>query len=266
IWRCHIDLSDPNPELWDFLKRFVLKYDLMIVSSESYKKKDLPVEQKIIHPAIDPLSIKNYPLEQKEIDKLLSDVNVPTDKPIITQVSRMDSWKDPEGVLDVFRKVKEKVDCRLMYCYNLASDDPEGMEIYKRIHEKASDLVKSNDVLFVMGNNDYLVNAVQSFSDVIIQKSTKEGFCLCVTEAMWKGKPVVASNIGGIPIQIEDGKNGFTLDPKDYDGFADRIIELLNNPSLREKLGTAAKETVRKKFLMTRLLSDYLDTIKYTLQ
>ncbi|MCF7875225.1 MAG: glycosyltransferase, partial [Candidatus Omnitrophica bacterium] len=163
--------------------------------------------------------------------------------------------------LEVFRKVKEKVDCRLLYCYNLATDDPEGMKIYEKVYNKVKKDVENGDVLFVVGNNDLLVNAIQRFSDVIVQKSTREGFALTVTEALWKGKPVVASNIGGIPSQITDGKNGFLVEPTDYDSCADRVIKILKNPKLANKLGTNAKESVRKNFLTTRLISDYLDLL-----
>lgn len=261
IWRCHIDLSDPNPDLWNFLKKFIIRYDVMIISSDKYRKKDLPVEQRIIHPAIDPLSPKNMDLTESEIHKYIKEENIPTDKPIITQVSRMDHWKDPEGVLEVFKLVKEKVDCRLLYCYNVATDDPEGIKIYDRVQDKVKKLKEKGDVLFVLGNNDLLVNAVQRISSVIIQKSVKEGFALTVTEALWKGKPVVAGNVGGIPQQIKDGETGFLVDPYDYKACADRIIEILKTPKLAEKIGARAREHVRKNFLTTRLVSDYLDLI-----
>lgn len=259
IWRCHIDLSDPQNDLWNFLKNFMLKYDVIISSSEKYKKANLPVEQRIICPAIDPISLKNKKLSEKDIFKFIKKARIPTDKPIITQVSRMDPWKDPEGLLEVFNLVKEKIDCRLVYCYNTAPDDPEGMTIYSRVHRKAKKLIEKGDVIFVVGNNDVLVNAVQRFSTVIVQKSIREGFCLAVTEALWKKKPVVASNVGGIPAQIKDGENGFLLEHTDTKGFADKIIRILQNPKLSTELGEKGKEFVRKKFLITRLLSDYLD-------
>ena len=258
IWRCHIDLTNPHEELWDFLKGFILKYDQVVFSSEKYFKKDLPVDQRLISPAINPLSQKNRDISDKTILEHITKAGIPTDKPIITQVSRLDPWKDPEGVIDVFKLVKEKVDCRLVFCYNVASDDPEGLRMYNKVYKKANRLVKNGEILFVVGNNETLVNAIQRFSNIIIQKSTKEGFCLCVTEALWKGTPVVASNVGGIPTQIEDGKNGFLLEPKDNEGFADRIIHLLKNPEEGKNLGRQGKETVREKFLITRLLSDYL--------
>lgn len=259
IWRCHIDLTEPNKELWNFLKPFLLRYDVVIFSSEKYKKDDLPVEQRIIHPAIDPLALKNKDMTEKEIARYIKKAKIPTDKPIITQVSRMDPWKDPEGVMDVYEKVRSKVDCRLVYCYNLASDDPEGMHMYEKVYRKAKKFVDKGDVIFVLGNNDYLVNAIQRFSDVVIQKSTKEGFCLAVTEALWKAKPVVATNVGGIPIQVKDGETGFLVDPFDIQGCADRVIEVLKNKTLARHLGKNAKEFVRENFLTTRLMMDYLD-------
>ncbi|MBN3039165.1 MAG: glycosyltransferase [Candidatus Omnitrophica bacterium] len=266
IWRCHIDLSNPNPELWNFLKKFIIRYDLMVVSSEKYIKKDLPVEQRVIHPAIDPLSLKNRELTEAEISRFIKQAKIPQDKPLITQISRMDPWKDPEGVLEVYKMVKEKVDCRLLYCYNLATDDPEGMEIYERMHKKARNLVERGDVLFVVGNHDLLVNAIQRFSDVIIQKSVKEGFALTVTEALWKGKPVVAGNVGGIPYQIKDGRNGFLVDPHDYKTCAERVVRLLQEPKLAKDMGKRAKEYVRENFLTTRLLKNYLDLFSEVLR
>lgn len=258
IWRCHIDLTNPHKELWDFLKGYLLKYDQIVVSSEKYFKDDLPVDQRLMLPAINPLSQKNKDINEKTMIEYITKAGIPTDKPIITQVSRLDPWKDPEGVIDVFKLVKEKVNCRLVFCYNVASDDPEGMRMYNKVQRKANKFLKRGDIIFVVGNNETLVNSIQRFSSVIIQKSIKEGFCLCVTEALWKGTPVVASNVGGIPSQIKDGENGFLLAPKDTEGFADRIIYLLKNPDDGKAIGQKAKETVRQKFLITRLLSDYL--------
>ena len=258
IWRCHIDLTEPHPELWDYLKSFLIKYDQVVISNEDYLKEDLPVDQRIIFPAINPLSQKNRDINGRTVLDYVEKAGIPTDKPVITQVSRLDPWKDPLGVIDIFKLVKEKVNCRLLFCYNVASDDPEGMQMYNKVKRKAGSLLDKRDILFVVGNNENLVNAIQRFSSVIIQKSTREGFCLSVTEALWKGTPVVASNVGGLPLQIEDGKNGFLLEPNDTEGFADRIIHLLNNPKERDNLGQQARETVRQKFLIPRLLSDYL--------
>ena len=261
VWRCHIDLTEPHKELWDFLKGFLLKYDQIVVSSQKYVKEDVPIDQRIMCPAINPLALKNKDLDDKTILKYMKKAGIPTDKPIITQVSRLDPWKDPEGVLDVFERVKEKVDCRLVFCYNLASDDPEGVQMYTKVQRKAKKLEKNGDVVFVVGNNDILVNSIQKYAKVVIQKSIREGFCLAVTEAMWKGTPVVASNVGGIPSQIEDGVNGFLLEPSDTEGFAERIVQILKQPKDGKALGEKAKETVREKFLITRLLSDHLDML-----
>ncbi len=266
IWRCHIDLTDPERELWDWLKGFVLKYDQVALSSEKYFKDDLPVDQRLMFPAINPLNMKNRDIGEKTVIEQVRKAGVPTDKPVIAQVSRLDPWKDPEGVIDVFLLVKEKVDCRLVFCYNVATDDPESLKMYNKVLRKANRYLKAGDILFVIGNKEVLVNAIQRFSDCVIQKSTREGFCLAVTEAMWKGTPVVASNVGGIPIQIEDGKNGFLLEPKDTAGFAERIVHLLKNADERKNLGKNARETVRKKFLITRLLSDYLDMLNAIMQ
>jgi trehalose synthase len=224
-------------------------------------KPDLPVDQRLMYPAINPLSAKNTAISDKTIADQLGKADVPMDKPLITQVSRLDPWKDPEGVIDVFKIVKQQVDCRLVLCYNVASDDPEGLQMYKKVVRKGNKLLENGDILLVVGNSEKLVNAIQRFSKVVIQKSTKEGFCLAVTEALWKGTPVVASNVGGIPSQIEDGKSGYLLDPYDTEGFADRVVHLLKNPEEAEEVGRQAKERVRDKFLITRLLSDYLDML-----
>lgn len=261
IWRCHIDTANPNKELWNYLKHFIIMYDVIIFSSEKYIKKDLPVQQKVIAPAIDPLSLKNRELSEKDILKYIKKAQIPTDKPLITQVSRMDPWKDPEGVLEVFNLVREKIDCRLLYCYNLAHDDPQGIEILNRVYNKVRKMGINGDVIFVVGNNDILVNAIQRFSTIIIQKSIREGFGLTVTEALWKAKPVIAGNVGGITTQIKDGHTGFLVDPHDYKGCAERIIKLLKNPKLAREMGQKAKEHVRQNFLITRLMSDHLDLL-----
>jgi trehalose synthase len=262
IWRCHVDLSHPQPELWDYFKSFLLKYDMVIVSHDNYKKEDLPLDHRIIRPAIDPFSVKNLDINSGTVEKTLKRFNIPTDKPLITQISRFDKWKDPLGVLEVFERVKEKVDCRLILCGNMASDDPEGLEIYEEVKEKAKQAIRTLDVILITVENNLLVNVLQRVSDVIIQKSLKEGFGLTVTEALWKAKPVVASKIGGIPLQINNGVNGFLLEPTDIDGFAERIVELLQDRKLADEMGRQGKEIVRKNFLITRLLSDYLDLLR----
>jgi len=261
VWRCHIDLTDPDKNLWEFLKGFILKYDMVIFSSEKYKKDDLPVEQRVIVPSIDPLSLKNKELSEKDILKYVKKAGIPNDKLVIAQVSRMDRWKDPEGLLEIFKRVKEKVDCRLVYCYNMALDDPEGIGVYSKVYRKAKKLRERGDVVFVAGKDQILVNAIQRVSTVVVQNSIREGFCLAVTEALWKRKPIVATNVGGIPIQIRDGEEGFLVEPHKKEQFAERIIEILKNPSLAKEMGDKGKERVRENFLITRLLSDYLDLL-----
>jgi trehalose synthase len=222
----------------------------------------LPVPQRVIFPATDPLSAKNKDLSPADIKKYLKKFEIPTDKPFITQISRFDKYKDPEGVLRVFNMVREKVDCRLILCGSMATDDPEGMQVLERIEAKTRHQVKNGDVILKTVENDILVNVLQRNSSVIIQKSRKEGFGLTVTEALWKKRPVVASKVGGIPLQIKDGESGFLLAPEDEKGFAERIVQLLMDRPLAEKMGQAGFETVKKNFLITRLLSDYLDVLK----
>jgi trehalose synthase len=261
IWRCHVDLSAANSSIWDYLKKFILRYDVMVVSSKKYLREDLPVEQRIIHPAIDPLSPKNMDISDGIVSKYLRKFGIPTDKPLITQISRFDRWKDPEGVLQVFKLVKKKLDCRLVLCGSMAADDPEGWEIHERVERKAREFIEDKEVILITSENSILVNALQRASDVIIQKSTREGFGLTVSEALWKGTPVVTSNIGGIPLQVSDGENGFLVEARDNKGFANRIIELLDKPDLAREMGRKGKEMVRKNFLITRVVSDHLDLL-----
>jgi trehalose synthase len=259
IWRCHIDITKPNPQAWAFMEPFVRRYDRMIVSSEIYKVPQLPLQQDIISPSIDPLSPKNMELSEEVIQEVLMQHQIPMDKPFFTQVSRFDPWKDPEGVLKVYERVRQQVDCRLAFVYNMASDDPEGVKIYTQMLETAKEHLDRGDVFFVRGDDPVLVNVMQRVSDVVIQKSTREGFGLVITEAMWKGTPVVASNVGGIPTQMVDGKTGFLVEPLDYDGFAEKIALLMRDEALRKQLGDQAKEHVRNNFLITCHLLNYLN-------
>jgi trehalose synthase len=261
IWRCHVDLSNPNQEVWNYLKNFILRYDLVILSNKNYTKDDLPVEQKIIHPTIDPLSAKNKELDEETISKYIEKFDIPTDKPLITQVSRFDKWKNPEGAIDIFRRVWAKIDCRLVLCGSMAADDPEGYKIYEDVKQKAEDLVENGNVILITSENNILVNALQRRSDVILQTSIREGFGLSVAEALWKETPVVASNVGGIPLQVIDGETGFLVDPHDTGSFAEKVIRLLQEADLAEKMGKKGKEHIRRNFLITRLLSDYLSVL-----
>ncbi|MGA1793062.1 MAG: glycosyltransferase [Thermoplasmatota archaeon] len=259
IWRLHIDITDPNKELWDFVKGYINEYDRVIISNEAYRKEELVPEQVIIYPAIDPLTEKNRELSSETIREEMKKRGIKLDKPIISQISRFDIWKDPEGVIEVFRKVKEKVDCRLVMCGSMASDDPEGWETFQRVEEKARDLKDSGDIIFIVNAEEVFVNALQTVSEVVIQKSLREGFGLTVSEALWKGTPVVTSRVGGIPLQVIDGMNGYLCDPGDNEAFAEKVVNLLKDRELRERMGRKGKEHVREHFLITRLMSDYLD-------
>lgn len=259
IWRLHIDITEPNRSLWEFIKKYIEKYDKMIISNESYRKDDLPVDDVIIYPAIDPLTEKNMEMDRGMIEDEMAKHKIPLDKPIISQISRFDTWKDPEGVVEVFKKVREKQDCRLVLCGSMASDDPEGWEIFKRVEDKARSLIDSGDIILVVNAEEVFVNALQRISDVVIQKSLREGFGLTVSEALWKGTPIVTSRVGGIPLQVIDGENGFLCNPEDENEFAEKIITLLEDKELRERMGIKGKEHVRDNFLITRLIMDYLN-------
>ncbi|OPZ74509.1 MAG: Trehalose synthase [Verrucomicrobia bacterium ADurb.Bin474] len=258
IWRCHVDLSRPNPQLWDYLKGFILRYDRVIVSDCRYMKEDLPMDYSVIHPVIDPLSSKNKEISKDLIMRTLKKYAVPTDKPILTQISRFDKWKDPANVIEMFKLVKARIDCRLVLCGSMAADDPEGIQIYQKILQRANNHVAKRDVILLTVEDNILVNALQRISSVVIQKSIREGFGLTVTEALWKEKPVVASNVGGIPLQMADGETGYLIDPTDIKTGAARVISILENPAEAKRLGTNGREMVLKKFLITRHLYDDL--------
>ncbi len=258
IWRCHIDISSPDPVLWDYLKGFVLRYDLMVVSHPSYVREDLPVEQRVINPAIDPLNEKNDHLSDETVHKYMQKFGVPLDKPLITQVSRFDKWKDPLGVLDVFERVREEVDCRLVLCGNAATDDPEGAGVFEEVSQRAARFVESGDVILLTQASDIAVNALQRVSSVVMQKSTREGFGLTVSEALWKGTPVVASAVGGIPLQVIDGKCGYLVQPGEVDECARKVTAILKDREMAEEMGRYGKEHVRENFLVTRLLGHWL--------
>lgn len=251
IWRCHIDLSTANREAWNYLIPFVEKYDAVIFSSRSYAQQ-LATPQVFFKPAIDPFSIVNRDLSDDEIDERLYHYNIPTDRPLVVQISRFDRWKDPEGVIKAFRLASQEVKATLVLLGNVATDDPEGEEVYRSL------LDSRNDRTIILSVQDgALVNALQRRATVVLQKSLREGFGLTVAEAMWKGTPVIGGNVGGIRYQIEDGINGYLVDS--IEETASYIVKLIQDRELRNQLGERAKETVRQKFLLTRYLEEYLD-------
>jgi trehalose synthase len=258
IFECHVDLSSPNPEVWNYLKQYICKYDHFIVSLDKYKQ-DLSIPQSVIYPAIDPVSPKNEYISEKIINKYMQKYDIDRNRPIISQISRFDKWKDPLGVLSVFEKVRETTDCQLVLLGSLATDDPEGQKIYEQVQAKTKKSKYVNDVKLLLIDNEFLVNCLQRASTVVIQKSIREGFGLTVSEALYKGTPVVASKVGGIPLQIIDGENGFLHEPRDYDGFANSILKILKDRALRDKLGSEGKAYVTKNFLLPRLLDDWLN-------
>ena len=254
IWRCHIDLSQPNPQVWDFLRPYVEQYDACVFSAPAFAQK-LPIPQVLISPSIDPLSDKNRDLDQEEIRIILDRLHIPADKPLVTQVSRFDRLKDPVGVIEAFVKVKPYVEARLLLVGGSAEDDPEGAQVLNEVRERAND---DPDIL-IMGlppTNHLEINAIQRASTVILQKSLREGFGLTVTEALWKSKPVIASAVGGIPLQITHKHSGILT--HSIDGTAYWLKQLLNEPGYAKKLGENGREHVRQNFLLTRHLRDYL--------
>ncbi len=257
IWRSHIDTSHPNPAFWEFITPFLQPYDAGIFSMEQYVGEGLHFPQlAIIRPSIDPLSPKNTPLPLVEAQRVVADLGIDLDRPLISQISRYDPWKDPMGVIDAYRLVKEEMpETQLALMASMASDDPEGWEYLKRTQEHAGDDPDIH-VTYFERSNDLEVNALQTLSHVVIQKSIREGFGLVVTEAMWKGQAVVGGNVGGIPRQIIDGENGFLV--SNVEECADRVLYLLQNPKRAKEMGAKAREHVRARFLSPRHLEDYL--------
>ena len=258
IFRCHIDISNPNKEVWDYLKGFIQKYDHFVVSLPEFQKKDLTIPQSVIHPAIDPVTAKNKSISDTKISKYLSKFGIDRKKPIISQVSRFDPWKDPIGVVRIFERVRKKMDCQLVLLGQFATDDPEGHKILLSLQKKMDKSPFKHDIKLLVVDNAFLVNCLQRASAVVIQKSLKEGFGLTVTEALYKGTPVVASKVGGIPLQVIDGENGFLHSPHDLNGFTGSVIKLLKDEKLRVEMGKVGKEHVKKNFLITRLMLDWL--------
>lgn len=256
IWRCHVDLSNPNEEVWNYLKSFSLSYDQNVFQMAEFAAKGFSEDYEIIRPSIDPLTTKNVELDESTINKYLDNFGIDPSRPIITQVSRFDKWKDPSGVIDVYEQIKEEMDCQLVLIGSMATDDPEGQEVYDRIRRKANG---KDDITVIADAHDIVVNTVQRASDVVLQKSLKEGFALTVSEALWKETPVVGSEIGGIPTQVVDGETGYLVDPHDYDEVAKKVMDILSDEDLKDEMGKKGRERVRKKFLITRHIEDWLD-------
>lgn len=254
IWRCHIDLSQPNPKVWRFLKVFVNRYDAAIFSSPAFSRQ-LPIPQYLFYPSIDPLSEKNRDLEPEVISQVVERFHLDPERPILTQISRFDRLKDPLGVVRAFQIVKRYFDCQLVLAGGGAADDPEGGKVLEEVRQAAG-----NDpdihILDLPPWSALEINALQRASTIVIQKSLREGFGLTVTEALWKKKPVVASAVGGIPRQVLHKQTG--LLSHSIEGTAYQIRFLLSNPNIAEKLGENGHEHVREHFLITTNLRRYL--------
>ncbi|MBN2453209.1 MAG: glycosyltransferase [Candidatus Omnitrophica bacterium] len=253
IWRCHVDISNPDSKIWNFLMEFIIKYDAAVFSAPSFAHR-LAIRQFLISPSIDPLSDKNKELPPETIKAVVEKYGIVRDKPIVTQISRFDRLKDPIGVIQMFRQVKKRIDCQLILAGGGASDDPEGVKVLEEVKAEAA---KDSDIhVLLMPQNDIEVNALQRVSDVIIQKSLKEGFGLTVAEALWKAKPVIASSVGGIPLQVKHKYSGLLC--HSIDGAAFELKQLLNSPGYAKRLGENGKEHIRNNFLLTRHIKDYL--------
>ncbi len=253
VWRCHIDLTQPNKEVWNYLLRFIRRYDAVILSSRDYRQ-DLDIPQVFFMPSIDPFTITNRELTGAEIDERLEHYNIPTDLPLVVQISRFDRWKDPIGVINAFKIARKKVDCTLVLLGNVATDDPEGPAVYRSLLKN-----REERIIIISRQDSALVNALQRRAAVVLQKSVREGFGLTVAEAMWKGTPVIGGNVGGIRYQIRDGVNGFLV--SSVEEAAGRIVQVVKDPDLRDRLGREARESVRRNFLLTRSIEQDLDLI-----
>ena len=267
IWICHIDLTTPNSSVLDALMPLTQYYDQLIFSQRAYVPESLGGKVPVIiaPPAIDPLTVKNTPMDLPKAHEVVRAMGIDTERPLITQVSRFDLWKDPWGVIDAYRIAKESVPGLQLALLGLsqATDDPEGAEVFKTVSDHAGgdpDIHMYFDPSEMPVSVDEVVNAVQMASEVLIQKSTREGFGLTVTEGMWKSKPVIGGDAGGIRVQINDGVTGFLVSSPEQ--CAQRLVELLKDQSLRDRIGKAARESVRQRFLLPRLALDYLRTAR----
>jgi trehalose synthase len=262
VWRCHIDLSTPNEETLGRMLPLLAEYDATVWHLQQYVPAALDGGLRwIVPPAIDPLSPKNMALSPEDAAYVCEQFGIDPERPLICQVSRFDPWKDPIGVIDAYRAVREeRPDAQLALVGSMATDDPEGWEFFHRTfrHADGDPDIKILNNLNNVGAIE--VNAFQSQADVVMQKSLREGFGLTVTEALWKGRATIGGNVGGIPLQISDGETGFLVSTPEQ--AAERAIEVLSDPGLAKRLGRAGKERARERFLTPRLLRDWLELMR----
>lgn len=254
IWRCHIDSSRPDPKVWGFLERYIKHYDVAIFSAPAFSSR-LPIRQILISPSIDPLSDKNRDLPDQVVTSVFEKFKIDRERPVITQISRFDYLKDPLGVVEAYKLAKQYVDVQLVLAGGGATDDPEGPMIMEQVQKEAE---KDKDIycLFLPPSSDLEINALQRGSTIVLQKSLREGFGLTVSEALWKGKPVIAGAVGGIPLQIVHKHSGILT--HSIEGTAHWIKKLVNEQEFAEKLGVNGREHIRNNFLITRHIKDYL--------
>jgi trehalose synthase len=254
VWRCHIDLSNPDAKVWEFLRPFVEQYAAAIFSSQSFARQ-LPIPQYLFYPCIDPLSEKNKELPESQVQQICDELGIDRSRPIVTQVSRFDRLKDPVGVVHAYKLAKKYVDCQLVLAGGGASDDPEGAAVLQEVKEAAGD---DPDIL-ILDLPPWCalqINAIQRASTIIVQKSLKEGFGLTVTEALWKGKPTIAGAVGGIPNQIIHKLTGVLV--HSVEGCAFQIRYLLTHPEFARSIGVSGREHVKENFLMTTNVKRWL--------
>lgn len=258
IWRCHIDTSTPNMEYWNFLYRYISRYDACVFTMAEYVKHDHGLQNLTFSPpCIDPLSSKNIPLTWERAQEIVDKCSIDPSRPLICQVSRFDPWKDPLGVLDVYRIVKKELaEVQLALVGSMAHDDPEGWDYLYRTLRKAGEDYDIKIVTNFNGITELEVNAFQTVADVVLQKSLKEGFGLTVAEALWKGRPVIGGNAGGIRLQIDDGISGYLVNT--VEECAEKVLYLLRNPLIAREMGERGREKVRRQFLITEDLLSYL--------
>ncbi len=257
VWRCHIDLSTPNPSTIERLRPLIEPYEASVWHLPQYVPEGITDGVRIVPPAIDPLSPKNMAFSPEDAAFVSEQFGIDPERPLLCQVSRFDPWKDPMGVIDAYRAVKEKVpEVQLALVGSMATDDPEGWDFFNRTmaHADGDPDIKILSNLNNVGAIE--VNAFQSQADVCIQKSTREGFGLTVTEALWKGRPTIGGDVGGIPLQIVDGESGYLVSSSQE--CAERSLQILEDPDLAKRIGKAGKEHARQNFLSPRLLRDWL--------
>ncbi|MGH7182393.1 MAG: glycosyltransferase [Nitrospiraceae bacterium] len=258
VWRCHLDLAKPQQHTWSFLRCFVVRYDAAIFSLPGFAHR-LPISKFLVNPSIDPLSEKNRDLSRVEVNQVLIRLGIPKDKPILLQLARFERFKDPVGAIKAYRLIKKHHDCRLVLAGAGVTHDLEGEAVLAEVQEAIGSDPEVH-VLQLPPEADLEINALQRAATIVLQKSIKEGFGVAVSESMWKGKPVIGSTAGGIAAQIVDGVTGYTV--HSIEGVAFRARYLLNNPGVIQRMGGAAREHVRRNFLITRHLRDYLMLVK----